>query len=161
MEVAFINSLNEGLDDVVGVDLEDGDGNFLAARSGERDVDVAGGIERGIGDGMKIFGDGDADLDGLRIADVAVGGDDDWSGDCAFGDARDEKRVRADDEGSFDFAELDFGTVQVGRAEAGAGDADLASGKSERRHDTFNARRTVHVFLAQDAVGESHLSRES
>ncbi len=37
---------DERLHVVVGVDLEDRDGNFLSARAGERDVDVALGVER-------------------------------------------------------------------------------------------------------------------
>ena len=68
---------DEGLDVVVGVDLEDGDRNFLAARTGESDVDIAFGVEGGVGHGVQIFGDGDSDLHRVGIADVAVGSDDD------------------------------------------------------------------------------------
>ena len=46
MEVAFIISVTNGLTVVVRVDFENGDGNFLSARSGKRDVNIAFCIER-------------------------------------------------------------------------------------------------------------------
>ncbi len=47
----------EWLHVIVGIDLEDRDWNFLAARSGKSHIDVAFAVERGIGDRMKIVGD--------------------------------------------------------------------------------------------------------
>ena len=82
---------------------------------------------------MKIFGDGNGDLHGVRIADVAVGGDDDGTGGCAFGNARDQKGVGADDDGSFEVAEFHFGAMQFLRTQAGARDAEFASGKRAMR----------------------------
>src|SRR4029077_6083102 len=45
----------ERLHVVVGIDLEDRDWDFLPSRSGERDIDVAFRIDRGIGDRMEIL----------------------------------------------------------------------------------------------------------
>ena len=58
---------------VVGVDLENRHRNFLPARSGEGHIDVAFAVERGIGNRMKVVGNGDRNLNRMRIADVPVG----------------------------------------------------------------------------------------
>src|SRR5271165_744046 len=68
---------HEGLDRVVRIDLENRDGNFLPARAGERCVDVAFGVESGIGDRVKTIGDRHGNSYGLGVADVTVGGHDD------------------------------------------------------------------------------------
>src|SRR5258708_30687284 len=105
---------NEGLDAVVGVDLESGDGNFLAARAGEGRVDVTFCVECGIGDRVQTLGDGNCDSDSMRITNVTVSRDDDGTGAGAFGDASDQERVGTDYNGAFDLAELHTGTVQFG-----------------------------------------------
>ena len=115
----------EGLDVVIGVDLEDRDRDFLAARTGEGDVEIAFGVERRIGNGVKVLRDGHRDFNGMRIADVAVGRDHDGAGGRSFGYARDQKRVGADHNGSLDLAELHFRATQLRRPQAGAGDANL------------------------------------
>ena len=56
----------------VALDTEDGDRRCLAAGAGERGVDVAVGVDGGIGDGMEIFGHGDGDAEVQRIAGGAV-----------------------------------------------------------------------------------------
>src|SRR5579864_8793633 len=81
--------INERLDGVVGIDLKDGDWDLLAAGTRDCGVNVAFGVQRGIGYRVKIFGDGDGDLDGVRVAHVAVRGDYDRARGSAFGDARD------------------------------------------------------------------------
>src|SRR5579864_840381 len=81
--------VNKRLDGVVGIDLKDGDGNLLAAGTRDCGVNVAFGVERGIGYRVKIFGDGDGDLNGVRVANVAVRGNYDGARGSAFGDARD------------------------------------------------------------------------
>ena len=128
---------DEGLDVVIGVDFENRDGNFLAARAGKCDVNIAFGIEGGAGHGMKIFSDGNRDLHGVRIADVPVGGDHDGTGGCAFGNTRDQKAVGADDDGSFEVAKFHFGAMQFMGTQSGARNAEFASGEGAERARPF------------------------
>src|SRR5207302_7441066 len=48
---------------VAGINFEDRDWSFLSASAGKGNEDVPLVIERGIGDGMKVFCDGDGQLD--------------------------------------------------------------------------------------------------
>src|SRR4029079_2802351 len=83
----------ERLHVVAGVDAVDGDGRLLPALSGERDVDVALGVERRVRDGMQVLRDGrgDADLRGIRRA--AVAGDGERTRRRFVGNAGDEELV--------------------------------------------------------------------
>src|SRR5580658_2429471 len=105
---------------------------------------------------MKIFGDGHADFHGMGIADMAIGRDHDGARGRSFGDARDQKSLGADDNGSFKVAKVYFRTVEFVRPQARAGDAEFASGERQRWRDHFNAWSTVDVLSAEDAVGKSH-----
>jgi hypothetical protein len=87
------------------------------------------------------------------VTDVPVGGDDDRTRGRAIGNARHEECFGADDDRSFDLAELNLRALQILRPESGTGDANFASGKGKGRGDRFNARAAIDVFLAEDAVG--------
>ena len=50
-------------------------------------------IEGGIGDGMKIVGNGDGDLNRVRVAGLTIGVHDDRSRRCAIGNARNHEIV--------------------------------------------------------------------
>src|ERR1700743_3460788 len=56
----------------IALDLEDGDGDGLTARSGDGAVDVTVGVDRWIGDGVEVFGHGDGDSKIERIASGGV-----------------------------------------------------------------------------------------
>ena len=146
----------ERLHVVVGIDLKDRDRDFLPSRSGERGIDVAFGIDRRIGNGMEILGDRDCDLHRLRVADVSVGCDNDWTGSRAFGNACYNECVGADDDRSFVVSEFNFGAPQLRWAQAGAGDAQFAPGQCRGRSHRFNVGSAVCIFLAEDTIGESH-----
>src|SRR5439155_21156235 len=79
----------EGFCTVVGVDLVNGDGHFLSPGAGEGRVDIAFGIKRGIGDGVKILCYRDRYLDLMRVAGVAISRDDDRAGRSAGGHTSD------------------------------------------------------------------------
>jgi len=102
---------DEGRDLEVAMDFKDGDGSGLAARAGEGGVDVAVGVDGGVGYGVEIlcYGDGDAEVE--RVAGVAAAVEDEVAGDGAFGDA---------DGGAGGAAEGDRGG---GVADGGAGEA--------------------------------------
>ena len=70
-------------DFVVGIDLVDGDWNFLSAASRETDVDVALGVERGVGYRVQIVGDQHRNFDLVGIAGVPVSRNYDRPGGCA------------------------------------------------------------------------------
>ncbi len=147
---------DEGLDVVAGVNLEDGDGSFLAARSGESDVDVAFAIEGGIGDGMEAVRDRNGDLDGMRIADVSVGTDDNVAGSGSVGNAGDDEVVGTDEHRAFHFSEAHAGTAEFVGMEAFAADANFASGQSKGRRNRVDMRFAVDVLLTQETIGYAH-----
>src|SRR5579864_1832194 len=96
---------------VVGINLEDRDRDFLATGTGECNVEIAFCIQCRIGDRVEIVGNGDGDLDCLRIADVPVGRDDDWTGGRTFWYSRYEEAVGADHDRALDLAELYLGAA--------------------------------------------------
>ena len=61
-------------------------GGGLAAGTGERRVDVAVGVNGGVGYGVEVFCHGDGDADVERIAGVAVAVEDEVAGNGAFRD---------------------------------------------------------------------------
>ena len=85
--------------------LVDGDRDLLAARSAEGGVDVAEGVDGGIGDGMQAFGDEHADVAGPGFAGLVAALDHQFAGGGAFRNAGDDERIRADDDGRADFAD--------------------------------------------------------
>ena len=141
---------------IVCVDLENRYRNFLAARSGKSYVKIAFMIESGIGDGIDVAGDGGCDFDGVGIADVSVGTDDDRSRGGAIGHAGDHEIVGADQDRAFDLAKADAGAAQFGGAQAFADDAHLAAGQSEDGRYRLDVRFAVDGFLAQQTVGNAH-----
>ena len=66
------------------------------------------GSRAGLVTGCRFSAIGDRNLDSVRIADVAVGGDDDRAGGGSLGNAGDHEAVGADDDRAFEFAELYF-----------------------------------------------------
>ncbi len=52
--------------------MEDGDGHGLAAGAGDGGVDVAVGVDGGVGDGMKVLGHRDGDAQVERVAGLPV-----------------------------------------------------------------------------------------
>jgi hypothetical protein len=87
---------------------------------------------------------------------VAIGRDHDWSGSRSRWNAGDYKIVGANDHRAFHVAETHLRTPQFGWPQAVAQDADFASGQSRRGGDRLNVWISVHVFLAQQTVGEGH-----
>jgi hypothetical protein len=136
------------LDLVVCIDFENSDGNFLSARAGEGDEEVAFAVEGGVGDRMQFLGDGDSDADFDGVTLVAVGADDDGAGGSIFGDGGHDEIVGAHEDGSGDVADLDGGALIVWRSQRSAAEADFTSGKYGARLDSVEARMAVNVFLA-------------
>ena len=124
------------------------DGNFLAARSGESHEEIAFAVERGIGDRMKVVGNGDCNLDGMGVADVVR-----WCRRTdrprgrALGHAGHHEIVGADQDRAFDLAEAHAGAAEFGRTQALADDANLASGQSEAGRHRLDVRLAVDVLL--------------
>ena len=105
---------------------------------------------------MKIFGDRNRDLHRMGIAFVPVGRDNDRARYRAFGDAGDQKPVRADYDRSFEIAEPYFRPEEFGRAQPGARNPDFPPRKSGGGRNRVNVRTTINVFSAEDAFGKSH-----
>src|ERR1700730_2927089 len=81
------------LDVVVGVDLEDGDWNFLSSAPGKTNVDVPFSVQRGVGHGVQILGNWNSNFNLMRIAGVSIGRDHDGAGGCSRRYARDQEFV--------------------------------------------------------------------
>ena len=81
---------DERLHAVVRGDFIERNGNALAARAGERDVNVAFIVHRGIRDRMQVIRDLQSDMHGMRRALVAVGRDAHHAAARAFRNARDQ-----------------------------------------------------------------------
>jgi len=110
--------------------LEDGDRDGLAARAGDGGVDVAVGVDGGVGDGVEVFGHGDGDAEVERIAGVAVAMQDEVAGDGAFGNLDGGPRRAAEDDGGGGVAEGGAGDSCAVRIEVRAVDIDLSAGHS-------------------------------
>ncbi len=151
----------KGLDCVVGVDLENRYRNLLTARSGKSGVDIAFAIKHGVGDGIQVVGDGDRNLDGVRVADMAIGSSavrahGDRTGGCAIGHARYEEIVGTDKDCAFDLAEMHAGPAQLVGTKALSRNSNLPSGQRERRGDGLDVRLAVDVLFSQQTIGDAH-----
>ena len=89
---------------------------------------------------------GTATLTVCALLTWPFGRDDDRAGGCTIGNAGDQECVGTDDDRSFDFAELDLRALQFWRPQAGAGDANFASGRAQCRGNRFNVRSAVDVL---------------
>src|ERR1039458_8435394 len=105
---------------------------------------------------MKIVGDCGGNFDGVSVADVSVGADDDRSRSCSFGDAGDYEIVGADQYGAFDFTEPDAGTAEFGGTETLADDANFAAGQGQSGGDRLDVRLAVDGSFSQQAVRDTH-----
>ena len=135
----------------MGVDAEDAGRRLLAAGAGERRVDEAVAVDGGVGDGVEIVADGDADFTGPFGAGEGAAFDLDDVVDRFFGDAGDDVGVRADDERGLHVAEEHAGVRAVG--EAFAVDADLTAGDGGLRREGLDAGDfaggfTCHVLIS-------------
>src|SRR3974390_338678 len=133
------------------VDTVDGHWGFLAARPGECNVDVAVGVDSGVGDGVQVFCDRPGDVNFVGIAAMSVGGNDDFSRGRSLRNACDKKRRGADDDGAFHITgEMDFRTAKVAGAQTAAQNADFASGEGALRLDGIDVRLTVKIQDCHD-----------
>jgi hypothetical protein len=89
---------------VIRGDFIERDGNALAARAGERDVDVSVEIDRRIRHRMQIVRDLQADVHGMGRALVAGCGHADDSAACPFRNARDQPGFTGEREAGLRFA---------------------------------------------------------
>src|SRR5271165_5003453 len=144
--------VQEWLHVVVGVDAVDGDRDLLSAGAGEGNVNVALGVNRGIGYGMQVLRDGHRHAQLPGIALVAVGCNYDLAGGGAFGNACDDELLRADDDGAIHIAEVHPRAAQLMRTQTAAGNPDFASGQSTDRVDSIDVWLAVHVLCARFSI---------
>src|SRR5208283_101824 len=144
--------VQEWLHVVVGVDAVDGDRDLLSAGAGEGNVNVALGVNRWIGNRMQVLCDGYCHAQLPCIALVAIGGNYDLTRGSAFGNARDDELLRADDDGAIHVAEAHPRAAQLMRTQTAAGNADLATGQSTGRIDGIDMWLAVHVLCARFSI---------
>ncbi len=94
---------------------------------------------------MQTLGQGDGNADLLRIAPLAVGGNDHLSRLGSLGHARHDELLRADDDRALGIAEHHGRPLGFRCRESAATDADFAAGQSERRIDRLDTGIAVHV----------------
>src|SRR5262249_3724770 len=141
---------------VVGINFVDRNWNLLAAPAGERDVDVAFYINSRIADRVQIVGNRLGDLYVATVARVTVALDNHWSGMRAKRYPRNHKVFGADYDGGIHAGKADFRARQAWRLQGFAYDLDLATRQRRRWIDCFDIGVPIHVFSAQDCVGDTH-----
>ena len=93
------------------VDFVNRDGGFLARRSAEGRINAAVAIDDGIRNRVEAIRDQDA-----YVALIGRVADDHFTSGRAFGDAGDDERIGADDDGRPELAELDVGSICAGES---------------------------------------------
>ena len=109
-------------------DAEDGNGDLLAARTGDHGEEVTVGVDRRVGDDVEIFDHGDADVGVEGIALEAAAADREIGGDCAGRDLNDGAGGAGEIEVCWDLAEESLGESWI-----------VANGGHELRAEDFEA----------------------
>ena len=135
---------DERLHGEVQIDLVDRDRHLLAARAAEGGVDVAEGVDRGVGDRVQVLGDQHADIAGPGFAGLPGAFDHQVARRSALGNARDDEGIRADHDGRADFADGDVGPLRPG--EAFSANLQFAAGDGGGRRDLRDVRLVVGRF---------------
>jgi hypothetical protein len=73
-----------------------------------------------------------------------------------LGNAGDYKIIGTDDDRAFDITEANSRRPQLGRPQTASEDSHFASGQSRGGSHRRNMRVAIHIFLAQQAVGDGH-----
>ena len=130
----------------------------MPARSRESHKEIAFAVERGIGNGMKVVGDGDRNLNGMGVTDVGAAVRIHYHRPRrrALGNASHQEIVRTDEHRALDVAKEHAGAAQLRRTQALSHDANLASRQNEARRHRLDVRLAVDVLLPQQAVGDAH-----
>src|SRR5580693_3545911 len=128
---------------VVRADLVERDGNALAARSAERDVDVAAGIDHRIRDRMQIVGDLKSHADGKGLALVLRLNNLQRVAGRIFRNAHNQAIAADKRKSGFRFTEAYDGAGSVARRETAAMDGDFAAGNGRSGKDAVNPWNAV------------------
>ncbi len=136
--------VDERLHGEVQIDLVDRDRDFLAARSAEGGVDIAEGIDRGVGDGMQAIGQQHADVARPGFAGLRAAFDHQFAGGGAFRHARDDEGIRADDHRRADFPDRHLRPIRPGKPLPP--NLQLTAGDSGGRGDRGDAGLGIRWF---------------